>query len=228
MAENQWSDESPESGEPRRRPSSDHWEGEAPPKAGMSGGMKAFLILAGILGLCCVLCCGVVGFFAYSFFPKVSQVPADVDAARNEIAKIELPAGFAPATMFKIDSFMMSMTAVEYRNAAIHGQITLVEMQLKVSPPAQRDQTMRQQLDRQGFGTPMILNNAKSETKKIKIKGQDCEFVFKQGSQGTPKRDVRQITGVFEGNHGPVSIMIEMDASAYKEDAIIKMLEGIK
>jgi hypothetical protein len=39
---------------------------------------------------------------------------------------------------------------------------------------------------------------------------------------------MREVSGVFEGSHGPVMISIEMDQSAFKEDAIIKMLEGIK
>ena len=56
-------------------------------------------------------------------------------------------------------------------------------MRLKVGEAAQRDQAMRQQLERQGFGSPKILSNAKSETKTIKIKGQDCTFTFKQGDR---------------------------------------------
>ena len=231
MAENQWSDEfrGPEETPGRPGPSRDQWEGGAqPPKAGMSGGMKTFLILMAILGCCCVLCCGIGGFFIYSFYPKVSQNPADVSAARDEIAKIQLPAGFEPVHMIKIDNFIMTMTAVGYRNPAIHGDITLAEMRLKVGEPAQRDQAMRQQLERQGFGGPKIVNNSKSETKTIKIKGQDCAFVFKQGDDPATRKKVRQISGVFEGSHGPVSIMIEMDESAYKEGAIVKMLESIQ
>jgi hypothetical protein len=231
MAENQWSDEFRGSEETPRRPapSGDQWEGGGqPPKAGMSGGMKAFLIIAAILGTLCVLCCGIGGFFVYSFVPKVSTNPADINAARDEVAKIELPAGFEPAQMFKIDNFMMTMTAVGYKNPAIHGSINFAQMKLKVGDPAQRDQAMRQQLDKQGFGTPKFLTNAKSETKTIKIKGQDCNFVFKRGDDSATKKKADQISGVFEGNHGPVSISIEMDDSAYKEDAIVKMLEAIQ
>src|SRR5580698_4231471 len=157
MAENQWSDEFREPEQPSRRPepAPDQWGGEAPPpKAGMSGGMKAFLIIVAILGTGCVLCCGVVGFFAYQMVPKISQNPAEVNAARDEIAKIELPAGFQPVTMFKMDNFFMNMTAVEYRDSAIDGRFSMAEMQLKVGEPAQRDQAMRQQLEKQGIGTP--------------------------------------------------------------------------
>jgi hypothetical protein len=230
MAENQWNDEFRDPQQPSRRPDSsrDQWEGEPPPKPGMSGGMKAFLILVAILGTCCLLCCGVGGFFVYQMRPKISNTPADVNAARDEIAKISLPAGFEPTNMVKIDNFMISMTVVEYRNPAINGEITLAQMQIKFGQQAQRDQAMRQQLDRQGMSGPKNLNNAKLETKTIKIKGQECNFTFKQGTEPGTKRKMRQVSGVFEGSHGPVMISIEMDESAIKEDAIVKMLEGIQ
>lgn len=229
MAENQWSDEfrEPEQQPRRSEPAADQWGGP-PPKAGMSGGMKAFLILVAILGTCCVLCCGIVGFFAYQMFPKVSQNPAEINAARDDIAKIDLPAGFQPEHMVKMDNFFMTMTAVEYRDPAIDGHFSLGEMQVKVGEPAQREQAMRQQLDRQGIGAPKNLRNAKSETKSIEIKGQECSFTFKRGEDAVSKKKMCQVQGVFEGKHGPVWIFLEMDQKAFKEDAVIKMLEGIK
>jgi hypothetical protein len=39
---------------------------------------------------------------------------------------------------------------------------------------------------------------------------------------------MREISGAFQGKHAPVMISIQMDDSAYKEDAIVKMLEAIK
>ena len=233
MAENQWNDEVREPNQPSRRPdpAPEQWGGEAPPppKSGMSGGMKAFLIIVAILGTCCVLCCGVVGFFAYQMFPKVSQVPADVNAARDEIAKIDLPAGFEPEQLVKMDNFFMTMTLVVYRAPAINGTLAMCEMQIKFGQAAQRDQLMRQQFDKQGVGAPKNIRNAKTETKKIKIKGQECTFAFKVGEDpGAGQKKMRQVAGVFEGKHGPVLLSIEMDASALKDDAIVKMLEGIK
>jgi hypothetical protein len=230
MAENQWSDEFREPERPFRRPdpSPDQWGGEVPPKAGMSGGMKAFLILVAILGTCCVLCCGVVGFFAYQMFPKTSQDPAEVNAAREEIAKIDLPAGFKPVTMVKMDNFFMTMTAVEYRDSAIDGRLSLAEMQLKVGEPAQRDEAMRTQLERQGIGAPRNLRTAKSETKSIEIKGQECSFAIKRGEDPISKKKMCQIVGVIPGKRGPAFFSLEMDEKAFKEDAIVKMLEAIK
>jgi hypothetical protein len=233
MAENQWSDEfkDPEETPGRRGPSRDQWEDAfPPPKPGMSGGMKAFLIIAAVFGTCCLVCCGVGGYFFYSFAHgiKQSQAPAEVNAARAEIATINFPAGFEPANMFKMDNFMMLMTAVEYHNPAIHGQISLAEMKLKVGgSPQQTQMQMRQQLEQQGFGQRKMLNNSKSEKKTLKVKGRECAFDFTQGTNPVDKKKYRQVSGVFDGNNGPAFIMIEMDDSAYKEDAIVNMLETI-
>jgi hypothetical protein len=230
MSGNQWSDEfrEPEQHSRRPDPAPDQWAGEAPPKPGMSGGMKAFLILVAILGTCCVLCCGVVGFFAYQMFPKTSQSPAEINAARDDMAKIDLPAGFQPEQMIKMDNFFMNMTAVVYHDPAIDGRFSLAEMQLKVGDPAQREQAMRQQFDRQGVGAPRNLRNAKTETKSIEIRGQESTFTFRQGEDSASKKKIGQVQGVFEGKRGPVLLFLEMDQKAFKQDAIIKMLEGIK
>ncbi len=42
------------------------------------------------------------------------------------------------------------------------------------------------------------------------------------------KKKLCQVQGVFTGKHGPVMISLEMDDKAFKEDAVVKMLEGIK
>ncbi len=231
MADNQWNDEfrGPEDTSPRQPDRSrDQWDDAPPPKAGMSSGMKVFLILVAVLGCCCLVCCGVGAYFIYSVVPKVSQNPVDVNAARDEMAQITLPAGFEPVNMAKMDNMMFSMIAVNYHNPAVHGEITMVEFRLKVGNAKQQDEQMHQQLERQGFGNPKHLTNTKSEAKTIDIKGQECNFNFKLGTDPGTHKKMREINGAFQGKKGPIMISIQMDDSAYKEDAIVKMLEAIK
>jgi hypothetical protein len=229
MAENEWSDEfRPEDAPRRPDPSRDQWEEGPPQKAGMSGGMKAFLILVAVIGCCCILCCGVLGYVGYSFVPKVSHNEAEINAARDDMGNIQLPAGFKPDQLMKFDNFMMTMAVVTYRNPAAHGEITMASMRLNVGDRKQQDQALRQQLDRQGVATPKRLTNTKTETKTIEIKGKECPFNFTKGQEQGTKTKMHEVSGVFDGNHGPVMINIEMDDSAYKEDAVVKMLEGIK
>jgi hypothetical protein len=228
MPEDQWSDDFQEPPKTPRRPDRDQWDEGPPAKAGMSSGMKAFLIVVAILGTCCVLCCGVGAFFIYSFYPKVSEAPADVDAARNEIAKIDLPAGFKPVRMVKMDNMALTMIAVEYEDPAIDGRISLAEMRVKMGQAAQNDEAIRGRLESGGFQTGKPLSNIKRETKTIKVNGQDCSFTFARGNQQGTKKKMREVSGAFDGPHGPAWISIEMDDAKFNEDAIVKMLEGIK
>ena len=230
MADNQWNEESRGPKDASRQPdrSRDQWDDAPPPKAGMSSGMKVFLTSRSVLGTCCLVCCGVGAFFFYSFMPKVSQNPADINAARDEMAQITLPAGFEPVNMAKMDNMMFSMIVVDYRNPAVNGEISMAEFRLKVGNAKQQDEQMHQQLERQGFGNPKHLTNTKSETKTIEIKGKECNFNFRQGTDPGTHKKMREINGSFQGKQAPVFIMIQMDESAYKEDAFVKMLEATK
>ncbi len=40
-----------------------------------------------------------------------------MNAGRDEIAKIDLPAGFEPEQLVKMDNFFMAMTLVVYRDS---------------------------------------------------------------------------------------------------------------
>jgi hypothetical protein len=235
MADNQWDDEA-------RNPNELHFEGRSrdpqeaaqgsagPPKAGMSGGMKAFLIVVAILGTCLLLCCGGSALLSYFWLPKESTDPAQINVARDAIARINLPAEFKPARMFKINNFMTSITIVSYQNASVHGDITLLEMNVKLGglKANEQIQSQMQQLERQGFAEHIRLINVNSTTKTIKINGRDCVFEFLEGEDPATKTKRHQIAGVFAGRHGPVLVSINMDDSAYHEDEIVKMLQTIQ
>lgn len=234
MAGNQWDDEPRNPNEPPHRAGGprDPWESPEgrPPKPGMSSGMKAFLIILAIVGTCLVLCCGIGGYFIWSAARgiKHSENPADVNAARDEIAKIKLPEGFKPKDMFGMDNFMMKMAVVVYENPAVHGRIMLMEMNVKVGQPQQNKAQMRAQLEQQGMARQSPLTNVKSSSKIIKIKGRDCDFEFVTGQDPATKKKRDQVSGVFDGSQGPVLFSMEVDDSGFHQDEVVKMLESIQ
>jgi hypothetical protein len=153
----------------------------------MSGGMKACLIIICIVGFCCLLCCGVVGYFGYSMVPKISEAPADVDAAREEIAKINLPPGFVPKNSAKIDNMFFSMTMVEYENPG-HASLFMMQMRPKMGGNDAM-LPMRQQFEQKRVTRTTDvgqMKNAKMETKQIKIKGRESTFTFTKGEEDGP------------------------------------------
>jgi hypothetical protein len=214
------------------------WNEQPPPPSGMSGGMKACLIIICVLGVCCLVCCGIFGYGVYSFVPKMSENPADVDAARNEIATIDLPAGFKPKALFKFDNFLMSMPMVVYEDPA-HATLMMMQIKIKYAGAEPMQAGMRQQFEQRRTVEVGRMENSKTETKTIKIKGKDCPFVITTGEvreaggaaaggKKPPKKTVRhQMEGSFEGKDGQAVIVIDFD-DTHKEADMIKMLENIK
>jgi hypothetical protein len=176
-----------------QRPPED-WGGPPPgPPSGMSGGMKACLIVICVLGACCLLCCGGFGYLGYAMVPKVSTVPADINAAREEIAKIDIPAGFEPKNSLKIDNWFCTVTMVEYSNPG-HANLMMLQGLAKIGGPAAM-QSIRQSIEQQRVTHVEVgpKANAKVETRMLKIKGKDYQFTFTSGDLG----------GIRGANKGP-------------------------
>jgi hypothetical protein len=228
----------------------DDWNEQPPrPPSGMSGGMKACLVVICVVGLCCLLCCGAFGYLGYSMVPKMSSAPGDVNAALNQIAQMTLPPGLEPKDTGKSDNFMFSMVFVFYQNPG-HARLMMGQFATKLGGGANDMQKgMRQQFDmrRNVEFHPMV--NEKSETKNIKIKGKDYPFVIASGEEETvkvvpaggnnkapkkvenkaPEKVERhhRISGEFDGKGGMAVIVIDFD-DTYKEADFIKMLETIQ
>ncbi|HET6328887.1 MAG TPA: hypothetical protein VFG04_29660 [Planctomycetaceae bacterium] len=163
----------------------DDWSEQPPrPPSGMSGGMKACLVVLCVVGFCCLLCCGGFGYFGYSMVPKIATSPADINAAREEIAKIDLPPGFEPKNSAKIDNWFCKVTMVEYSNPG-HANLMMLQMLPKFGGP-DAVAPMRQSIEKQRVTNVEVgpMANAKVETKTLKIKGKDYTFTFTTGEEG--------------------------------------------
>jgi hypothetical protein len=185
MSQSAWPEERrPDNADRSGQRPPDDWGGQAPPPSGMSGGMKACLVVLCVVGFCCLLCCGGFAYFGYTMVPKVSNSPAEINAARDEIAQITLPAGFEPKTSAKIDNWFGRLTMVEYSNPG-HADLMLMQIQAKIGGPDAMT-PIRQSMEKQRVTKVEVgpMQNAKVETKMIKIKGKDCLFTFTTGDEG--------------------------------------------
>jgi hypothetical protein len=169
-----------------QRPPDDWSDQPSGPPSGMSGGMKACLIIVCILGFCCILCCGVVGYLGYNMRPQISEAPADINAARDEIATMNIPAGLVPKNSVKMDNMFISMIMVEYENPG-HASLFMMQMRPKMGG---NDATgpWKQQFEQNRVTHSNIgeMKNAKMETKQIKIKGHEYTFTFTKGEGEGP------------------------------------------
>jgi hypothetical protein len=186
MSQSDWPQEGrrPENSDRYSQRPPDDWGGAPAPPSGMSGGMKACLIVICVVGFCCVVCCGVFGYVFYTIGksitePIASKNPAEVKAGLDDICKITLPPGLEPKSVTKIDNFVFSTVAVEYENPG-HASLMMLQMHTKMgssdSMAPVRQQFEQKRVTHISTGGPMT--NTKIETRILKIKGQDCTFTF--------------------------------------------------
>jgi hypothetical protein len=196
MSQSDWPQEGRRPENPDRfgqRPPED-WGGAPPaPPSGMSGGMKACLIVICVVGFCCVVCCGVFGYVFYTIGksitePLTSKNPAEVKAGLDDICKITLPPGLEPKSVTKIDNFVFSTVAVEYENPG-HASLMMLQMHTKMgssdSMAPVRQQFEQKRVTHVTTGGPMT--NTKIETRVLKIKGQDYTFTFTKSEPAVVK-----------------------------------------
>jgi hypothetical protein len=183
MSQSDWPEEGRHANRSGQQPPDDWNDRSSGSSSGMSGGMKTCIIIVCILGFCCVLCCGIFGYVGYSMRPVISEAPADVDAAREEIATMKIPAGLVPKNSVKMDNMFISMIMVEYENPG-HASLFIMQMRPKMGG---NDATgpWKQQFEQNRVTHSNIgdMKNAKMETKQIKIKGHEYSFTFTKGEQ---------------------------------------------
>jgi hypothetical protein len=86
-----------------------------------------------------VLCCGGFAYLGYMFAPQIGTLPAEINAVRDEIVTITLPAGLEPEASVKMDNFIMSYKTVRYESKDAKTSLTIDEMNAKMgdAPPNQ-------------------------------------------------------------------------------------------
>jgi hypothetical protein len=195
------------------------------PNHAMTVGTNFWRISLGIGAFFLLLCTGAMAFLFHEF-PEGSNDPATIDAARDEMAKLHLPVGFFPITLARFGD----ITCVGYWNYDIDGRITLTECVLK---SGNSDIEVRKYLAEEHSEAHLStepLVDAERHTKQIRIKGQQYPFEFTRGTDPTTHEVRRRVSGGFAGNRAAtlIEFEIEVNESAYHEDHIVKMLEGIR
>jgi len=208
----------------------------APPprKTGMSGGAKLLIGLGVGLGILVLLCCGAFLGAGYYFSTKVmSQDPQVIAEKTAEITQISIPNGLDPKMAFDMKvpfSGQRLMVWTVYLDEATDSTLVLFAFGEGTVPPNQ-DQ-MRQQMDQslrqQGMGSQEQVTIKESSTKQVQIRGQQVTFTIAKGVGGKSGAPRIQVTGVFQGQTGPVMLMLNADANKYTEEQIVKMIESIK
>ena len=206
-------------------------------KPGMSTGTKVLIILGIIFLVLALLCCGggVAVFWAGASYMKdaISDDPQVIRRVTAEIADIDVPEKLKPQFSMNMKvpiSGDKLMVMVVYGNQADGTAVMLASFGEAFADQgqAQMRQQMEQSLREQGFSPGGGVGPGEATEKEIEVRGEPVKFMFATAKDPDSGEDRSHVTGMFEGNTGPVMIMVFADPEKLSEEEIVEMLESIK
>ncbi len=210
---------------------------EPAPRPGMSTGAKVLLILGIVFGGLVLLCCGGVmisGVLMQRYFARsLSEDPQTVRATTAELAQLEIPDALAPQAAMDLKvpfSGRQMMTMAIWSHQESNSVLMLMGMGKIFGPDAERQMknSMRQSLREQGFQEPGQWQVETTRDHEVEIRGETVQFTIGRGRNPETGAPRVQVSGVFQGESGPVMLMADVDARVVSEDELIEMLESIE
>lgn len=196
---------------------------------GMSTTSKVLLALAGVGGICMLLCCG-GGIYLYSKLQAVVQNvnvrdPAIIEARALEITDITIPEAFKPQRAATVP--FMNIKFVVYAHEPDDGSALM----LGEFPPGMgvdREQMrlqLRMQLQQQGQAGDLDLQEQETKTREYIVRGEPATFEFKSGK--ARGRAVRQVVGTFKSKGGTGMLMLSMPEDLYDEVVALELIDSL-
>ncbi len=200
-----------------------------PPK--QSGGCSKGC-LYGAAGCGCVTMLVVIGLgvLGWQFARQsLSLDPAVVKTTAQEMADFQPPAGLDPK--IKFDFFVAKMVIYASKDGA--SQLMLVQINKSIVGNDKRRQDDFERQFKNGMENPQGGNKreleiVKSEQREMKIRGGKTKITFAEAKDADDGKKFRLIKGGFEGKGGPVEFQLQLPEEKYKEEDVVKFLEGIK
>ena len=202
----------------------EEWPDGTPKPRGMSATAKVLLILGGLFGVGCVLCCG---GFMYMGARAVSMDPDGVQKVTAEIADMEIPDNFTPQQSMNFGMFGSGMKTVIYVDKDHPGSmLMLMQMSIGMGNDAKQQADFEKGFQ-QGGAQNANVKKESIELRDFEIRGKTAQFQFIKGTTDDGK-SVRQVNGAFSGKGGAAMLMLLVPEENYDEEAVVKMIESIK
>jgi hypothetical protein len=208
-----------------------------PPKKGMSSGAKTLLIVGIIFGLLALLCCGgLVGSAIYmgSYFKDaMSQDPTVIAERTAEFVEIEIPSQLSPTMSLDMTipfSDEPLMVWVVYADEPSNSRLMMASLgpvMAQQNPDDVRNQ-LEQSMRQQGVTAGEGVDEWEESVKEIEVRGEPVVFNFAVGENLDTETQRIEVTGMFQGQSGPVMLILSADAQVIDEEAVVEMIESIK
>jgi hypothetical protein len=189
-----------------------------------SGCGKVILIVGGLMFLLMLVCGGGIGFFAYSFWPKIATQPAEVTAISKEILDLDIPEGYFPKKAISMNNFMMAVRMATYQQTDGKGSLVVGNFQLKVGKP---DQSQKPDLTGSDDDSKK-LTIGETEIKEFPVHGKQVPFRFSDAVEDGSNEKYRVVEAEF-GDAGLTTFLkLSVPEDSYDEEVVVKMIESIR
>jgi hypothetical protein len=214
----------------------------AEPAAQRSGGRSRFLIgvLIGCGGLM-VLCCGGFAFLAFMAQRWASEIveedPAEIRAATQQIATIDIPASFEPTLMLKIAVPILgdlgTMAFYQDQDAGETGIMLLAEFSEKMLTQGKSPEQLAREIGSQAQLSAGLDESELQETSREDIartiRGQPTTFSLITGTREATDRQYILVRGVFPGRVGGMGFFsMTVDAEGLSIDQVKEVVNSIE
>lgn len=201
----------------------DDFDSLPPMRREKSGCGTAVLIICGLVLLLVLVCGGTIGWFTWSFWPKMTDKPAEVTALSKQILDMEIPDEFEPGMAISMDNnFAMSMKMVMYKHKENKGSLMLGSFKMKVSNPGEKPDLMGKNND------SLNLQMGDSKVKEIKVRGKDVPFRFSDAVEEQTNKKYRVVEGEMESEGVTTFLKLILEEDSFDEDEAIQMIESIR
>lgn len=195
-----------------------------PPAQPKSNTGKIVVIIVAAVAVLCLISCVVIllvtGKIGSSIAQTVDTSPADVAAAAEKIASIDLPPGFEPTTSMSLLGMTFAMYEAPNKNTALVVFQMPSYMEMNDANIQQMEEQMQQQSDRQLENMRIIKQTDAT------IRGKPGKIIIQEGSNNG--ETFRQMLVVFEGKGGLAMIMVFGPKQGWQQAQYDRMVESIK
>jgi hypothetical protein len=186
-------------------------------------------VVGGVLVLCMISC--VVGFFllraagstiTQNVTESVEKDPAKVQRVGDEIADLDIPAGYDSAT--SMDIFGMKM--VIWENTAEQSTIMLIQMPMQVEIS---DDIIRQMEDSMRRQSSRDLSNLRTvEERDLTVRGQPARLIVMEGDDEETGAPFQQVLVAFQGKGGMALLMMMNPDGGQNMSSYEELIESIR
>jgi hypothetical protein len=190
----------------------------------MTKNQKIMVFVGGGIALLCLVSCAVVLLFfrgvGSAITNSVFKSPEEVQAAAQEIARVDMPAGYSPSEGMQI----LGITMAIFKSSNSDVFIMMMEMPKSTNLNQTDIDQMQQAFDRQYSGRGYQMQVV--DVKDITIRGKPGKVIISEGTANGS--ETRQVTVFFMGNHGLAALFITGPKNQWNTKAYDRMILSIR